>query len=604
MGKTPDGASRTLYHHLKYLRSSLPLIVFLIVVAVELVEYHQLARFVPLYSIPVDYLLYGVGAPVLVWLALDWLCRRIHERDEAEARLDASYQVSQDVANAPDMEALLQIAFNLPERLLGGVGTSLVMQATPDVSWGLVGTRGLTENQRASLGAFTSNAGVKLSCGECETLRASLHDNCPMLAALQNSPEPAPASAICLPLVKNHTCHVVLNMYLAKAEAPPSAEALHLLGSLAATLAVAMDRAHLRSRETQIWEQVEQAVHARNTSKATLRQILVDIAATYNADFGVVLLAPAEHGTVTQDTIVCWPGEKPNPQLAQAAEDALRTANPEVTVLSAETKRIMAIPLVAERQHVGVMVLSGHFPIASAQLPSLRVVASMMAMIVRTGQLYAALESQAALEERYRLAREVHDSLGQYLGFLNFKVQQAERALGRQQAEAAKRALHEARQSIDDLYAEVRLTIQDLRLPPKDSPGLVKRLRDIVSSYANSSHLSVSFTADGDMALAPEIETHLLRIVREALTNIQRHAQAHQAWVRVKATPEVVKLEVKDDGIGFSEPDLPQTLESFGLRMMQERVAALGGHFELHSAPGQGVLLQVSVPLPQEDAQL
>jgi two-component system nitrate/nitrite sensor histidine kinase NarX len=604
MLRKPERASGSLYHHLLFFRACLAVAVILFVLAIEFGEEEVPTLITPLPAVVADVLLYSAAGVALVCLLLAWVKGAVRERDEARARHDAAHQVSQEVASAQDMQALFDIALDLPNRLFAGAAASLVVQADRDADWDLAGTRSLDENQRASLEAFATGAGKRFICTRCAMLQATLHRDCPMLAALpHDAPTPAPSATICLPLTRSHAFNVVLSVYLAGAKTPPSGEALHTLESLGATLAVAMDWAHLRSRETQMLQQVEQAARARNTSNATLQRMLADIGDTYDADCGVVLLAPDEQRTLSGITIVCWPGEEPDLQLARAAEEALRSADTAVIVLSEETGQMVAIPLVAEHQYMGVMVLSGRFSLVSAQLASLGVVASMMAMIVRNNQLSAALESQAALEERYRLAREVHDSLGQYLGFLNFKVQQAERSLERQQPVAARVALHEARESIDDLYADLRLTIQDLRLPARDGPGFVKRLRDIVLSYANGSRLLVSFAAEGDPALAPEMEVQLLRIVREALTNIQRHAHAQRAWVRMAAGPENVMLEVKDDGIGFSEAELPQAATNFGLRIMRERAAAIGGNIRLQSAPGQGALLQVSVPLPPFEAQ-
>jgi len=595
MEKMTERAGSTLYRRLDWLRVGLPIVFFLVALALETDEYSRLSRFVPMQTVVPDFPFYVVAGPVLVLLGMTWLAHRIRERDEAEAYLRGLYQISHQVAKAPDVESLLKIALDMPEQVLGQVAASLSMRAAAGRPWALVGTRGVTENQRAAIEAVTINAGDHLLCEQCPLLQAAMHPDCPVLAALQNSLKPAPVSAICLPLSESQPRHVLLSIYLTEAQYP-SAEARHTLESLAAGLAVALDRARLRSREIQLLQQMDQAVQARASSAATLRHMLADIGAAHDAEMGAVFLAPHGHGTSSRTTFACWPGDEPGQQLAQAAQEALETGNAEVVEGSTETGQIMAIPLVAEGQHVGILVLASRSPHACSQAASLRVAASMMAMVVRNSQLYAALESQAVLEERTRLAREVHDNLAQSLGFLNFQVQRVERLLGREQWDAAIPALQEARQEIGDLYAEVRMILQDLRSPVRDDLSLADHLREATAAVARRSHLAVSFIAEGELICSPEMDVQLSHIVREALTNVHRHAQAQQAWVRLQVRPEIVTLEVKDDGIGFSDEAMPQAPGGFGLRIMQERAAAMGGQFRFHSTPGQGGLVQVTVP--------
>jgi signal transduction histidine kinase len=233
----------------------------------------------------------------------------------------------------------------------------------------------------------------------------------------------------------------------------------------------------------------------------------------------------------------------------------------------------------------------------------------MMALTIRNSQLYAELESQAVMEERNRLAREVHDGLAQSLGFLNFKMQQVDRLLAREQWEVARQALREMREGVQDLYTEVRLTIQDLRWPSsEDDQGLDERLHQYVTAFAARTNLDVSLEVDGEPHLSPQEEAHLFRIVQEALANVRKHAQAQRVWVRLRAGPEETTLEVEDDGKGLSPAaypqdsvrsaslrDLPDIAEHFGLRIMQERAEAMGGRLSLRSVPGQGTRLQVTV---------
>ena len=603
MEDMPDRADSALYRRLKQLRIGLPIAVFFIALTSEMSELNRLGWLIRPQNLGLDSLLYVAGGPVVLWLAMTWLTRRIRERDEAEACLSGSYHVSRQVANASNVESLLEIALSIPAQVLGHAAASLAMRAFPGGSWVLAGTRGLSENQRAALETFTMNVGDHLLCSQCAALHAIAHRDCPMLAGLQSTQVPAPVSAICLPLSREYPHQVVLSMYLTEAQ-NPSIQARHMVESLASGLAVAIDRARLHEREVQMLQRMEQAVKAQGTSEATLAQMLADVGAAYGAEMGVIFPAPDERVILTRTAVVCWPGNVPHPELALAAQEALQTDSPQVTVIqaSAEIGQMIVIPLVVESRSVGVVILGGHFPDISSQLASLSVAAGMMAMVARNSQLYAALKGQAMLEERYRLARDVHDGLAQSLGFLNLKVQQVERMLHRQQSAAAVRALQEVREGIAELFAEVRLTLQDLRSPPRDERGLVEHLQDSIATFANRSGLDISLVAEGDLDLSPDVEVQLLHIVQEALTNVHRHAEARCARVFLRRGPQMVTLQVQDDGIGFPDavaqetPAVVRQTPGFGLRILQERVEAMRGQLEIHSAPGKGVLLRITIP--------
>ena len=260
----------------------------------------------------------------------------------------------------------------------------------------------------------------------------------------------------------------------------------------------------------------------------------------------------------------------------------------------------MAIPLMAEGLTTGVLALSSDHPFTTSQQSFLQIAASMIALIIRNSQLYGQLESQAVLEERNRLAREFHDGLAQGLGFLNFKIQQVERLLAREQWEAAQEALDEMREGTQNLYTEVRQTIHDLRWFPEDGQGLSERLHEYVLDFGERTDLDVDLDVKGEPRLSPQDEVHLFRIVQEALTNVHKHAQAKHAWVRLWAGPEATILEIQDDGTGisqeeFSQDPLSDAARHFGLRIMRERAEAMGGQLSVRSTPSQGTQLQVTV---------
>jgi signal transduction histidine kinase len=546
-------------------------------------------------------LLYGTVGPVVVWFALTWFARWVRERDESEAHLRCLYRISRQAATATEMDALAEIALGMPEQVVRPVAASLILRDHPDGPWLLAGTRGLQGKQEELLTDHLRLAGSDLYCGQCAALAATAQQNCPLQHHVaQGDTQPQASSVICLPLSTERPPLALLNVYLLD-ETGLSPGARRVLESMAAVLSVALDHARLRAREFQMLHRMEQATRQQEGLAPTLEHILADIASVHRAQAGQVYLVTRDGGEPALAPIAAWPAAETNPQLLLPARKALLEEDALITADSQPKGHVAAIPLMAEGHIVGVLALASRYAFTSSQAAFLRVAASLLALIIRNSQLYARLESQAVWEERNRLAREVHDGLAQSLGFLNFKLQQVDRLLTREQWEAARQAMQEMRQGIQDLYAEVRLTIEDLRWFPEDGQGLPERLRQYAQAYGQRTGLDVSLAVDGEPHLSPQDEVHLFRIVQEALANVHKHAGARHAWVRLRAGAQGVFLEIEDDGTGMLPGVAPQAAPAadapghFGLRIMQERAAAMGGQLSLHSVPGQGTRLQVAI---------
>jgi two-component system sensor histidine kinase UhpB len=216
----------------------------------------------------------------------------------------------------------------------------------------------------------------------------------------------------------------------------------------------------------------------------------------------------------------------------------------------------------------------------------------------------AAQVIMAQEEERRRVARELHDEAGQALTAVIIGL---ERGLASMPEAYSDDLPVQPRQLISDLrdlaaqtLDEVRKLALELRPSVLDDLGLVAALRQYVRSTEERSGLAVQLTVVGldegaDSRLPPEVETALFRIAQEALTNAIRHARARSAQVRLTRAPSVVRLEVRDDGIGIGT--LPSSEgEHRGLFGMRERARILGGELHVAAVSPRGTLVQASIP--------
>ncbi len=192
---------------------------------------------------------------------------------------------------------------------------------------------------------------------------------------------------------------------------------------------------------------------------------------------------------------------------------------------------------------------------------------------------------RAARQERERLARDLHDSVTQALFAANLKAE----ALSLAEGEAAERALDELQRLNRGALAQMRTLLVELRGEALDEVPIQQLLRNVVEATESRASVSVRLSVSGDGALSPRLHTAVYRIVQEALNNVARHAGADHAWVELRLGAGEVRLEVGDDGCGFTSTEMDAT--HMGLRSMQERAEEAGARLHVDSAVGRGTLV-------------
>ncbi|MFZ5915953.1 MAG: ATP-binding protein [Chloroflexota bacterium] len=217
------------------------------------------------------------------------------------------------------------------------------------------------------------------------------------------------------------------------------------------------------------------------------------------------------------------------------------------------------------------------------------------------------VRQRAIVEERERIARELHDGLAQLLGYVNTKAMAVRLMLQKQQVDAASKHLEQLEEAARELFVDVREAILDLKMEGRLGASLTTTLNDFTAQFSRFSGLPVDLDlapALDELPLPAETELQLLRIVQESLTNVRKHASATQVWICIQIDAGMLKLEIRDDGQGFD----PKKLRSnnrphLGLSSMRERAEAIGAEFNLLSAPGAGTLIKVHVGLEEENAR-
>lgn len=206
----------------------------------------------------------------------------------------------------------------------------------------------------------------------------------------------------------------------------------------------------------------------------------------------------------------------------------------------------------------------------------------------------------AAEEERKRVARELHDETAQMLAALLIRIRVLKSA---RDPDAAAAMLEEMRREVGVALEGVRRFARGLRPPSLDELGLVPAIESHARALSEITSLLIQVDAVPlePGTLTPEAELAVYRIVQEALSNVVRHAHATRVALRVAHEGDTVRVEVTDDGHGFSPGEVMAGGGGLGLFGMKERAAYLGGHVEVESRPGEGTRVRAEIPVSGMD---
>jgi signal transduction histidine kinase len=268
-----------------------------------------------------------------------------------------------------------------------------------------------------------------------------------------------------------------------------------------------------------------------------------------------------------------------------------------VELLEAEGVRaLQSVPIVAEDGVFAIFTIyyTAVHDFTEEERRILQALAHRAGLAIENARLYEAARGMAALEERQRLARELHDSVSQalYAIGLNAAAARQERA---QDSERRDRLLGDVLGLAEAGLTEMRALIFELRPESLEQEGLVGALKKQVAAVQARYRLAVTASVGAEPSVSLSTKEALYRVAQEALHNIAKHARARAVDVALEVAVGELLLRVSDDGKGFDPMgSFPGHL---GLRSMRERVGAVGGTLEIHSAPGKGTRICVRVPI-------
>jgi len=269
---------------------------------------------------------------------------------------------------------------------------------------------------------------------------------------------------------------------------------------------------------------------------------------------------------------------------------------------TSETARAaVVVPLKLENTNIGALWIARFEddPFSETDMIWLESMADQVAIAIQHGLMTSQLQSLSIVQERGRIAREMHDGLAQVLGYLNLQTQTLGSLLSQGKVDKLQIELSQMRQAIQTAHADVRENILSLRTTLAQEKGLEAAVEEYLTEFGIQMGVKTmfSFQVDGDLNLSSVAEVQLVCILQEALTNIRKHARARQVSIVIgkekHGDEDHIHMQIIDDGIGFQ---MSSSKRHFGLQTMQERAESVGGNLSIKSGNGNGTHIECRLP--------
>ncbi|MFQ6000124.1 MAG: GAF domain-containing protein [Anaerolineae bacterium] len=383
-------------------------------------------------------------------------------------------------------------------------------------------------------------------------------------------------------------------------------EDIELLEAIGKQLGIAIENAQLykgmeeevreRTRHLQLLYEITRAMSAELEIEPLLRRMVSETARAVEARAGIAVIAEGTAEGLREQAL----HGSPSTQLIRKVQSFLDGGEERE-----EQADLIIAPISSRGRIIGALGLESKAhdrPFTTQDHNLLRGVAAQAAIAIENARLYQEVQEVAILEERERLAREMHDGLAQTLGYLRLRLQIAGQQISSGQVEEGRLALAEIERTAEEAYADAREAIADLKMVISKGADFVSALEEYVEEFGLQNRMEARFVSGLGEEIRPTTPqaVQLIRIVQEALSNVRKHAQATTVWVKLAKEGNSILLAIEDNGQGFDTHQVKRHKDRhYGLDIMRERAESLKGRIEIYSAPGEGTNLVVKIPLEE-----
>lgn len=521
------------------------------------------------------------------------------EMASLERQIQGLIRLNQSLADIQDENTLMNVTLQIITEVSGATAVSFVTldewgQTLPAFAQG-----SLPEAMLKGWAEHVISERARSICKVCYDQEAQPGKSCPLL----QGPFLDHFGVFCLPLQRGERLLGMLNLYYPAGE-KFSSELRSFLQGLLNVLIVAISSIRLREQMRATLKHIQMTRNGSIELTGQLVGLIHNLRQVLNSDYIRLQTRESEAGQMMMKLEDGAIPDLGSAVLDQIADDVFRTGKPfseskEETTLAGYS--LWALPLEASDGRVFGVIISAGKPLDSMddhQQKIMRIVADQLVSVLEMERYLLSLEYQMVIQERSRLAREIHDGLAQTLAYLKLQTAQMQTLLKQKDYSRLDAMLELNYQALSEAYLDTRQAIDQLRLKPEQ--GLLDSLGQVADIFEENSGIVVERNfALPEREVSAEVQAQLIRIVQEALSNVRKHAKTRQVTIAVKTWEGDIILEVQDYGAGFQPQDLLM-VDQHGLRGMRERAELIGADFQVESSPQRGTIVRLRLPPVEE----
>ena len=535
------------------------------------------------------------------WATGKWLVQQPTDPEtglfDLKKRLDLALRLNRVLVDATDEKTLIDHALGILVELLGASGGSFIpldelVQPLAMFSQ----AEGIQPDQPADnpIMKLLTNESVRQRCSTCKEFEAQPGCICPLM----NGFGIQSLHLYCLPVRRGKESLGIFNLYFSGPKV--ISQSLRLfLESLLDEIALAVHTIRLHNQEWSTMRELQMSRASQVDLPTRMGSLLESLQNLLEARYIILEVVPFREWQKQVQIMrgeLEWEEQQAVNSLRQQVLGKGQPVTQEINGENGIACLVMAVPLLVEDgQTVGMLsAVSQKLDGKDRQLALLTNMASQAARLIESQRLLLSLEYQAVIQERGRLAREIHDGLAQTLAYLKLQAAQMQSLHNQGEYDRLGSVIKQSYLALADAYQDTRQAIDHLRINPQ--LGLQQWLEQVVAEFEAVSGLKVERLFDIiTQEPPPEIQAQLVRIIQESLNNVRKHAMAKQVSLTVREWEGDLVLEVGDDGQGFAPEDVPEG-SRYGLRGMRERAEWLGADFQIVSQPGRGTVVRLRLP--------
>ena len=544
--------------------------------------------------------------------AMESKTENFHEVDNSQKSLEVTIRSLKKILETHTEKELLDVVLQSGIEMIGAEGASFVPydewgQSLPATTLGKVPVPVLQ-----SWAKSLSSPRTRQECKKCKTFHGST--NCILISQDVEQPK----NVYCFPLKSADREVGVLNFYFSNADVI-DLSAKKYFAELLDSSGQILENMHTRDQEIAALLYLQTVNSPKSDLTISLNSLLENVQHALDVDYAFLYLPGGIPGQINsafryfskiknESSVENY---VPNMPFLEGIWKSVLGSGHSLSLENVTQdkhelwKTVLAVPLVWRGDEpVGVLVLASNSSQAFSQrhLALLETLAGQAALLIQNARLMVQVEYQAVVDERTRLAREIHDGLAQTLAFLKIQAAQMQNFLAHGETEKLTNTLQANYRTLSDAYIDARQAIEDLRRVP--TSNFKDWISQIALDYEQATGQTVEVNVENFSVEYPaNIQAQLIRIVQEALSNVRKHAAARQISIVGHQDGDFYLIKLCDDGRGFT----PSTRNAegsprYGLRGMRERSESIGADFQITSQPGMGTCVSVCVPmlLPEE----